>query len=185
MRGGEEVKISKRAGSYRHRARADRRGGPRRDALLLPHAEGATRSSSSTSISRARSRRRIRCTTSRWRTRGCPASSASARSTPRVGDGHRRRPRRARRAGGAGADEGAARLPGHRRRAPSARSSRIAWRRYLHETARLTHHLWYHKHHVLNEPEAITRARLVLARAARAVLRNGLALLGITAPDRM
>jgi arginyl-tRNA synthetase len=38
---------------------------------------------------------------------------------------------------------------------------------------------------VLNEPEPITRARLVLARAARIVLRNGLALLGITAPDRM
>jgi len=55
---------------------------------------------------------------------------------------------------------------------------------FLHETARLTH-TWYHKHHVLNEPEAVTRARLVLARAARAVLRNGLALLGVTAPDRM
>ena len=55
---------------------------------------------------------------------------------------------------------------------------------YLHETARLTH-TWYHKHHVLDEPEAVTRGRLVLARAARAVLRNGLALLGVTAPDRM
>jgi arginyl-tRNA synthetase len=46
---------------------------------------------------------------------------------------------------------------------------------YLHDTASL----------VLDEPEAITNARLVLARAAREVLRNGLALLGITAPDRM
>jgi arginyl-tRNA synthetase len=55
---------------------------------------------------------------------------------------------------------------------------------YLHETAGKVH-LWYHKAHVLNEPEPITRARLVLARAARIVLRNGLALLGITAPDRM
>jgi arginyl-tRNA synthetase len=55
---------------------------------------------------------------------------------------------------------------------------------YLLETARLAH-LWYHKHHVLGEPEAITKARLVLARASREVLRNGLALLGITAPDRM
>jgi len=55
---------------------------------------------------------------------------------------------------------------------------------YLHEAARLTH-LWYHKHHVLNEPEPITRARLVLAKAARTVLRNGLGLLGITAPERM
>jgi arginyl-tRNA synthetase len=55
---------------------------------------------------------------------------------------------------------------------------------YLHETAGKVH-LWYHKAHVLNEPEPITRARLVLARAARMVLRNGLELLGITAPDRM
>ena len=55
---------------------------------------------------------------------------------------------------------------------------------YLHDLAGKTH-LWYHKAHVLNEPEAITRARLVLARAAQIVLRNGLTLLGITAPDRM
>jgi arginyl-tRNA synthetase len=55
---------------------------------------------------------------------------------------------------------------------------------YLLETARLVH-TWYHKHHVLNEPEAITRARLALARAARIVVRNGLTILGITAPDRM
>jgi arginyl-tRNA synthetase len=55
---------------------------------------------------------------------------------------------------------------------------------YLHETAGKVH-LWYHKAHVLNEPEPITRARLVLARAARIVLRNGLELLGITAPERM
>ncbi|HJR66227.1 MAG TPA: arginine--tRNA ligase [Gemmatimonadaceae bacterium] len=55
---------------------------------------------------------------------------------------------------------------------------------YLHETASLTH-LWYHKHHVLNEPAPIMNARLALARAAQIVLRNGLALLGITAPERM
>ncbi len=55
---------------------------------------------------------------------------------------------------------------------------------YLLETARQVH-LWYHKHHVLGEPEHILRARLVLAKAARQVLANGLALLGITAPERM
>jgi arginyl-tRNA synthetase len=55
---------------------------------------------------------------------------------------------------------------------------------YLHETARLVHG-WYHKHHVLNGPEAVTAARLVLARAAQIVLRNGLAILGIAAPERM
>ncbi len=55
---------------------------------------------------------------------------------------------------------------------------------YLHETAGVAH-LWYHKHHVLNEPEPIMRARLVLARATQIVLRNGLAILGISAPERM
>jgi arginyl-tRNA synthetase len=55
---------------------------------------------------------------------------------------------------------------------------------YMHDTAGLAH-LWYHKAHVLNEPEAIQSARLVLARAAQIVLRNGLSLLGIAAPERM
>jgi arginyl-tRNA synthetase len=55
---------------------------------------------------------------------------------------------------------------------------------YLHDTAGKVH-LWYHKAHVLNEPDEIMRARLVLARASQLVLRNGLELLGITAPERM
>ncbi|MFL5489426.1 MAG: arginine--tRNA ligase [Gemmatimonadaceae bacterium] len=55
---------------------------------------------------------------------------------------------------------------------------------YLHDTARLAH-LWYHKHHVLEQTETVTRARLVLARSAQIVLRNGMRILGITAPERM
>ncbi|HJR63573.1 MAG TPA: arginine--tRNA ligase [Gemmatimonadaceae bacterium] len=55
---------------------------------------------------------------------------------------------------------------------------------YLLETARLAH-LWYHKHHVLNEPERLMNARLLLARATQVVLRNGLTILGVSAPDRM
>ncbi|MBM3907405.1 MAG: arginine--tRNA ligase [Gemmatimonadetes bacterium] len=55
---------------------------------------------------------------------------------------------------------------------------------YLLETARQVH-LWYHKHHVLGEPPEILRARLALAKAARQVLANGLSLLGIQAPERM
>jgi arginyl-tRNA synthetase len=55
---------------------------------------------------------------------------------------------------------------------------------YLHDTAGKVH-LWYHKAHVLNEPAPIMRARLVLARAAQIVLRNGLDVLGISAPERM
>jgi arginyl-tRNA synthetase len=55
---------------------------------------------------------------------------------------------------------------------------------YLHDTAGKIH-AWYHRAHVLNEPEPITRARLLLARAAQIVLRNGLTMLGISAPERM
>jgi arginyl-tRNA synthetase len=55
---------------------------------------------------------------------------------------------------------------------------------YLLDTAGKAH-LWYHKAHVLNEPEPILRARLVLARATQIVIRNGLMALGITAPERM
>src|SRR6266516_7854454 len=47
---------------------------------------------------------------------------------------------------------------------------------YLLETARLTH-LWYHKHHVLEQAEDVTQARRGLARAAQIVLRNGLRIL--------
>ena len=55
---------------------------------------------------------------------------------------------------------------------------------YLHDTARLAHY-WYHKQHVLGEPEPVQSARLVLARATQLVLANALHLLGIHAPERM
>ena len=66
--------------------------------------------------------------------------------------------------------------------AESTEPHRVA--NYLLETARLVH-TWYHKHHVLGEPEPVMQARLALGKAARQVLKNGLAVLGITAPDRM
>ncbi len=66
--------------------------------------------------------------------------------------------------------------------AESTEPHRVA--NYLLETARLVH-TWYHKHHVLGEPEPVMQARLALAKAARQVLQNGLSVLGITAPDRM
>jgi arginyl-tRNA synthetase len=53
---------------------------------------------------------------------------------------------------------------------------------YLEALARLAHG-WYHKYRVLGERQEA--ARLVLTRAVRQVLANGLALLGISAPDRM
>ncbi|MFI5310601.1 MAG: arginine--tRNA ligase [Gemmatimonadales bacterium] len=55
---------------------------------------------------------------------------------------------------------------------------------YLLETARLVH-LWYHKQHVLVDDASVMRARLALAKAARIVLSNGLGVLGISAPERM
>jgi len=53
---------------------------------------------------------------------------------------------------------------------------------YLEKLAREAH-AWYHKFRVLGEPEEA--ARLLLARAIRQVLANGLTLVGISAPDRM
>jgi arginyl-tRNA synthetase len=55
---------------------------------------------------------------------------------------------------------------------------------YLEELAGAAH-AWYHHCRVLGEEPATERARLVLARAARTVLANGLRLLGLSAPDRM
>jgi arginyl-tRNA synthetase len=55
---------------------------------------------------------------------------------------------------------------------------------FLEELARVAHG-WYHHCRVLGEPPAVERNRLALARAARTVLANGLALLGCSAPDRM
>jgi arginyl-tRNA synthetase len=57
---------------------------------------------------------------------------------------------------------------------------------FLHEYA-TTVHSWYHHTRAVGAPEgpATEAARLLLARAARIVLANALALLGLTAPDRM
>jgi arginyl-tRNA synthetase len=57
---------------------------------------------------------------------------------------------------------------------------------YLHELATVVHG-WYHHTRAVGAPEgpATEQARLLLARAARIVLANALAVLGISAPDRM
>ncbi len=57
---------------------------------------------------------------------------------------------------------------------------------FLHELASVVHG-WYHHTRAVGAPEGpdTERARLLLARAARSVLANGLTLLGISAPDRM
>ena len=57
---------------------------------------------------------------------------------------------------------------------------------YLEELATLVHG-WYHHTRAVGAPEgtATEQARLLLARATRQVLANGLGVLGISAPDRM
>jgi arginyl-tRNA synthetase len=55
---------------------------------------------------------------------------------------------------------------------------------YLQELAGVIHG-WYHRTRTVGEAPPIERARLLLARAARIVVANGLTLLGLSAPDRM
>jgi arginyl-tRNA synthetase len=55
---------------------------------------------------------------------------------------------------------------------------------YLEELARMSHG-WYHTSRVLGEAPPIEHSRLLLARGVRQVFGNALALLGISAPDRM
>jgi arginyl-tRNA synthetase len=55
---------------------------------------------------------------------------------------------------------------------------------YLHELATVVHG-WYHRTRTLGESAEIEGARLLLSRAARIVLANGLGVLRISVPDRM
>ena len=70
-----------------------------------------------------------------------------------------------------------------RRRASASRTGSPST---SHELATVVHG-WYHHTRAVGAPEgpATEQARLLLARAARIVLANALALLGISAPDRM
>jgi len=56
--------------------------------------------------------------------------------------------------------------------------------RYLHETAGLFHS-FYNSYRIISDDNDLTRARLQLANATRIVLRNGLRLLGVNAPEQM
>jgi arginyl-tRNA synthetase len=46
-------------------------------------------------------------------------------------------------------------------------------------------HTYYNKHRVLTDDPAMTRGRLYMVLAVQRVIRNGLTLLGVSAPDRM
>lgn len=55
---------------------------------------------------------------------------------------------------------------------------------YLHVVAGLFHK-FYHQHRVVTEDKQLTAARIVLCLATKIVLKNGFAILGITAPEKM
>ena len=67
------------------------------------------------------------------------------------------------------------------------RASRTTSAYYLRELAGLWNPYLQDgmRHRILSDDAALTRARLALARAVRIVLANGLALLGMSAPERM
>jgi arginyl-tRNA synthetase len=46
-------------------------------------------------------------------------------------------------------------------------------------------HAFYDRHRVITEDLSITRARLELSRAVQSVLKDGLSLLGVSAPEKM
>ncbi len=55
---------------------------------------------------------------------------------------------------------------------------------YLRELAALFHK-FYAQHRIVSEDEALTKARLLITDCTRVVLRNGLSLLGVSAPSKM
>jgi arginyl-tRNA synthetase len=55
---------------------------------------------------------------------------------------------------------------------------------YLIDLSRRFHH-FYDRHRVVTERESLTRARIELVRGVKAVLKDGLSLLGVSAPDKM
>ena len=175
MRGGEEVKFSKRAGSYVTVRDLVDEVGPRRGALLLPHAQGAIRSSCSTSTSRARSRRRIPSTTSRWRTPACAGIFRVGEIDPATVDRRGRGSSRAVERRRARAREGAARLSVAASPAPreALEPHRVA--DYL-QTRRARCTPGTTRHHVLGRGRRAVHARRASCwRAPRqVVLRNGL-----------
>ncbi|MDY6795583.1 MAG: arginine--tRNA ligase [Actinomycetota bacterium] len=56
--------------------------------------------------------------------------------------------------------------------------------RYLEELA-AAFHVFYTRHRVISEDPGLTRARLFLVLCTRQVLRNGLGILGVSAPEKM
>ena len=55
---------------------------------------------------------------------------------------------------------------------------------YVRDVA-ATFHPFYHQCRVMTEDAALTQSRLALVNATRIVLRNGLAVIGVSAPETM
>ncbi|MBI4552947.1 MAG: arginine--tRNA ligase [Candidatus Latescibacteria bacterium] len=55
---------------------------------------------------------------------------------------------------------------------------------YVREVA-ATFHPFYHRHRVVTDDRALTQSRLALVNATRIVLRNGLSVIGVSAPETM
>jgi arginyl-tRNA synthetase len=56
---------------------------------------------------------------------------------------------------------------------------------YLHDDVAASLHTYYNAERFLVEDESLRNARLALVAATRQVLANGLAVLGVNAPERM
>jgi arginyl-tRNA synthetase len=56
---------------------------------------------------------------------------------------------------------------------------------YLHDDVAAAFHTYYNAERFLVDDEPLKRARLALVAATRQVLANGLAVLGVSAPERM
>ena len=184
MRGGEEVKISKRAGSYvTVRDLVDEVG---RDAVryFFLMRKGDSQLSFDVDLARTQSEENPVYYIQMAHARMCGIFRVGRDRSG--GDRRRRRSDLAVLDAPRGARADRRRCSTSRRSSPARRrrSSRTASRRTC-TRPRGSRTLWYHKHHVLDEPEPLRAARLVLARAAQIVLRNGLRILGITAPERM
>ena len=182
MRGGEEVKLSKRAGRRRHGARADRRSRPRRGAFLLPAAQVRFA---------ADVRHRSRALAERGKSGLLRAVRARARLQRARQGGDRRRRRAA--AALRDADLSPLQSPYEqallRRLADFPDELAIAARElaphlvtfYLKELA-AEFHSYYNAEQFLVDDVALRKARLALVVAVGQVVRNGLAMLGVSAP---
>ena len=183
MRGGEEVKISKRAGTYVTVRDLIDWVGPRRGALLPRVAQGRLR---------VRLRRRPRAREER----GKPGLLRAVRARARL-QRARAMGRRRGRAGAASiwrrwrASKRARARAAARRSFPKmlgargARSSRRTRSRSTCATLAGEFHSYYNAERILVEDEALARGAACAVRGGAPDAANGLALLGVSAPEKM